>query len=121
MSIDFDQLILEVAERFKAHNMNDHLTSLRAFFRDRRKRQSASARQKRIPWDEQMVLRWAALWRIPPLENVYPQLRSGMSCRCGTDWKHGGGVFVETVFPEGRVLQCRDCKLEWLVLDNSKV
>lgn len=121
MTVDFDKLILDVAERFKAHDMKDHLSSLRAFYRERQQRKRAQARAKRIPWDEQMVLKWAALWRIPPLENAYPLLRSGMSCRCGTNWKHGGGVYVETVFPEGRVLTCGECKMEWLVLDVSKV
>lgn len=117
MAIDVDKLVLEIAERFKEHGMDQHLESLRAYYRARKQRKRAQVRAKRPPWDEDLVLKWAALWRIPPFENVYPQLRSGTSCRCGAQWKHGGGVFVETVFPEGRVLHCRECQMEWLVLE----
>jgi hypothetical protein len=119
VSIDLDKLVVEIAERFKEHGMKEHLESLRAYYRARRQRKRANARAKRPPWDEDLVLKWAALWRIPPFEDTYPRLRRGASCRCGAQWKHGGGVFVETVFPEGRVLHCRECHLEWLVLEHK--
>ena len=96
--------------------MHAQLESLRAFYRTRKRRRREQSRVAHPPWDEDMVLKWAAIWRIPPLDNVYPQLRRGTACRCGAQWKHGAGVFVETEFPEGLVLHCRECNLEWLVL-----
>jgi hypothetical protein len=57
--------------------MRGHLALLRAFYAARLRRKIAELAQKQPPWDEQLIAEWAALWRIPPIEDGDPfELRS---------------------------------------------
>lgn len=106
-----------IAERFKEYDMQSHLKLLRAYYRQRMRRKRANALGKQPPpWDEDMVLQWAALWRIPPFDTVYLQLPKGLPCPCGKSsvWNTHGG----TTFPEGYIRCCGACGATWLVLEE---
>lgn len=97
--------------------MKAHLDLLRGYYRAHKRRQAERKAGK--AWDEDTVFMWAGVWRIAPFDTVYPILRRGTACRCGAQWKHGGGIEVIAECPEARVLRCRECKLDWLVLDHG--
>lgn len=100
--------------------MAKHLELLRAYYRERRRRQRAAARVQPLGWTEDMVVGWAALWRIPPFDSVYPVLQRGSLCPCTSGAAHNrlrGVSFVEATFPEGILHCCGDCGVRWLVLE----
>ena len=115
-----DKLVLAIAERFAHYEMRVHLSLLRAYYaqRRRRKRKDAAGKQP-PPWDEDMVLSWAALWRIPPLDNVYPRLEKGARCPCGKSDDTAQSTHTEGVFPEGHLSCCRACGTTWLVITRD--
>lgn len=115
-AVDVDKLVLEIAARFKEHGMAKHLEHLRGYYRDHRRRLRRHALEKRSPWTEDLVLMWAALWRIPPFENVYPQIPRGR-CPCGKSSE--ANTFIELTFPEGYLMACKACEGRWLVLSGA--
>lgn len=118
--MDVDTLILAVAAKFKQHGMREHLRLLRAYYaaRQRRRRAQAAARDP-PPWDEGMLLQWAALWRIPPFDRVYELRPARSGCECGKSPSHSphAGLYTTAVFPGGRVVLCGMCRRRWLELD----
>jgi hypothetical protein len=118
--LDVDKLMVEVAARFQEHGMVKHLESLRVLYRERQRERRAHARSKSSPpWNEDLVIEWAALWRIPPFENVYPVLQRGSLCPCSSGAAapgHDAKSFIEITFPEGHLVCCGSCKTRWLVL-----
>lgn len=115
MSLDIDELVLAIAEKFTEHKMRKQLELLRAFYRSRRKRKRERLRQREPEWDEDAVLAWAALWRIPPFENVYPQLPRP-HCPCAKASQ--ANSYTKTTFPEGVLMHCQACNTTWLVLNH---
>lgn len=116
-ALDVDKLVLAIAERFTRYEMREHLKLLRAYYVERRRRKRAAAKLPRQPWDEDMVLQWAALWRIPPFEQVYQQLKPGERCPCGRE--NRDNTHTEASFPEGVVWCCRACDTRWLVVHGG--
>jgi len=119
--LDIDALILAIAAKFKQHDMREHLRLLRAYYVARRRRKRASLTTTEAPpWDEGMLLQWAALWRIPPFERVY-ELRAARSpCGCGKGQSMSphAGLYTHAVFPGGRVVFCGLCQRRWMELDD---
>jgi hypothetical protein len=114
VTIDVDRLVLAVAERFTHYEMRVHLKLLRAYYARRRRQQRVDAKEKQPPWEIDMVLEWAALWRLPPFQHAYARLPYGAPCPCGqssTANKFGGATF-----PEGHTWMCGACGASWLVL-----
>ncbi|MFM2421428.1 MAG: hypothetical protein RL385_6151 [Pseudomonadota bacterium] len=94
MSYDIDLLMLELAKRFAAHDMQQHLAQL-------------------APWDESMVVEWACLLRIAPFDSVYP-VRASHLCP-NTPGCPVGAVHTENIFPGGHLMLCNVCGSRWLV------
>jgi hypothetical protein len=113
VSYDIDLLMLELAKRFAAHDMQQHLAQLRRLYRDRRQRLCAAAKAKLAPWDESMVVEWACLLRIAPFDNVYP-VRASHLCP-NTPGCPVGAVHTENIFPGGHLMLCNVCGSRWLV------
>lgn len=100
--------------------MTKHLKQLRAYYRDRRRRRRARMKVACPPWDEDVLMAWAALWRIPPFDTVYPVRKRGDPCACGaTALSRKGGHFTATTFPEGHLSACAHCGEKWLVLNDG--
>jgi hypothetical protein len=122
--LDMEALIKAIAAKFKQYDMQGHLRLLRAYYRERRRRRLAlwSGSGER-PWNEDMVLNWAVLWRVPPFEHaiqIKPE-RSPCACGEGREAHAHANVFSGTVFPEGRVVHCCRCDAFWLELDGDLV
>jgi hypothetical protein len=120
-ALDIDTLVLAVAAKFKQHDMREHLRLLRAYYvaRQRRKRAQLGASQP-PPWDEGMLLQWAALWRIPPFDRVYELRPARSPCECGKGQSMSphAGLYTNAVFPGGRVVFCGLCQRRWMELDE---
>lgn len=119
--MDIDALILAVAAKFKQHDMREHLRLLRAYYAARRQRKRARVQTASAPpWDEDMLLQWAALWRIPPFDRVYELQPPRSACTCGKAQRGDlhAGLYTNTVFPGGRVVFCGMCQRRWLELDE---
>jgi hypothetical protein len=112
--IDVDKVVLAIAERFTHYEMRVHLKLLRAYYAARRRRKLAELKEKQSPWDEQLIVEWAALWRIPPFQHVYAQLPHGAPCPCGNS--SVANKFSGSTFPEGSTWLCGACGATWLVL-----
>ncbi|HEX6243098.1 MAG TPA: hypothetical protein VFZ61_19425 [Polyangiales bacterium] len=120
--LNVDALILAVAAKFKQHDMREHLRLLRGYYTARRERKRARIHGPSAPpWDEDMLLQWAALWRIPPFDRVY-ELRAARSpCGCGKvqGVSPHAGLYTNAVFPGGRVVFCGMCQRRWMELDEA--
>lgn len=110
------KLVLAIAERFTHYEMRVHLKLLRAYYARRRLQRREDARAQQTPWDVDMILQWAALWRIPPLDCIYAQLPNGAPCPCGQTRVEN--KFTVSVFPEGHTWMCGACGATWLVVDT---
>lgn len=95
--------------------MRTHLALLRAYYAARQRRLRAAMKAKPPwPWDEQIVLEWAALWRIEPFQHVSSAAVRGalpMRQELARQQKFGGATF-----PEGPTWMCDACGATWLVL-----
>lgn len=122
--VDVEALILAVAAKFKQYGMEDHLRRLRVYYAERQRRQRAGWRRRgkdAPPWDEDSVIGWAALWRIPPLDRFYEVRPRFSACQCGEGEgrdKHAN-FYTGVVFPEGHVINCVSCGACWLELDGN--
>jgi hypothetical protein len=119
--LDIDALILAVAARFKQYDMREHLRLLRAYYAARRQRKRARVRTTSAPpWDEDMLLQWAALWRIPPFDRVYELQPAHSACTCRKEHSVSPhtGLYTNAVFPGGRVVFCGMCQRRWMELDE---
>lgn len=116
--LDVDGLILEVAAKFKQHDMREHLALLRGFYKWRRAETRARLRAKPpAPWNVDIVLGWVALWRIPPFDSIYKTLPKGAPCPCGAGQQ---AMHCECAWPGGHLLRCRACATTWLVPSDGQ-
>lgn len=112
-TLDFDKLVLALAEQFKQRDMRAHLDLLRGYYRGFRARKLASLRAKEPPWTEEMVITWLCTFQVPPFEAVLSVLARGVRA-CACDPKATGLPAVACVFRGGCVWECRGCGTRWL-------
>jgi hypothetical protein len=117
---DFDLLaaVVLLGAEFRKRNMDAHLAALRRFYEEQRRRKRARAltmARDRV-WDEDMVIEWLGLLRIPPFEHMYPLLPRDAPCpTCGaTSSRELPATFVRLVWPGGSLEQCRRCETSWI-------
>ena len=86
----------------------------------------------KVSWDEQAVIEWFGLLRLPPYERTYTVRRRTYVCTCAGgsgakpsgrpgDWSHigKGTALTERTFPGGAKVRCAACEARWLVLDHN--
>src|SRR3954452_16477267 len=73
---DFDLMAaaVQLATEFRRRGMDSHLDCLRRLYADHRRRRAARQRTGDKTWDENMVITWLGLLRIPPVETVHQVL-----------------------------------------------
>jgi hypothetical protein len=113
---DLMEAVIKLGKEFRRRQMDSHAALLRSFYADLRRRQTGRARARAKDWDETMVLRWLALLRIPPFDQVYPVLPRGAPCpTCGARGERAApATFVRSVWPGGSLCECRRCGTLWL-------
>lgn len=101
--------------------MAGHLNALRRFYRVRKQRALAQGLADERVWDEDVVLEWLAIFRIPPFDRVYQVRPRGAPCpSCGTGAAQGADVSYRAVFPGGSLTECLACRTVWLVSDGTR-
>jgi hypothetical protein len=107
---------VQLAAEFRRRNMDTHLACLRQFYADQRRRKKARQRSGDKTWDENMVIQWLGLLRIPPFRAMYPCLPRESPCpKCGAAVERSSPpTFVRSVWPGGCLKQCRRCETSWL-------
>jgi hypothetical protein len=97
--------------------MGGHLAALRAYYRRRSRRAFDEEMSEKRTWDEDVVLLWAAVLRIEPLNQVFPVLASDATCPTCTKptEKAGGDVLYRATFPGGSLKECQGCGTAWLI------
>ena len=113
-----EPLVLALAAEFKRRDMRAQLASLRGFFRVYKARKRTLAREARPAWDEDMVITWLCIFRVPPFESAYPVLARGVPCpSCRAEMGDGRRATVRCVFPGGTLRACWSCDARWLEID----
>lgn len=107
--VDLLELARGLSAEFKRRQMHAQLECLRRFYRAH-----AQAREARPagPWTAEMVLTWAALLKVPPMEHMYPLHRRASVCpRC----QDGKAILrVEVSWVDGTLVRCDGCGFKWL-------
>lgn len=116
----FQPLVLQLADEFKRRDMRDHVALLRAFYRDYLRRKRALSGQARPAWDEESVVEWLMIFRVPPFEDVLPVLGRGVPCpQCRVQTNRREKTTIRCVFPDGILHQCFGCEARWLELKEG--
>lgn len=101
--------------------MTGHVAALGRYYRQRQRRKLLAALSDDRPWDENVILEWLSILRIPPFERIYPVQSKDAAClKCSGDTVSAGNVDFRAVFPGGSLRECRVCKTAWLVTDGTR-
>jgi hypothetical protein len=116
----FERLLVALGQEFRKRRMTGHVAALRDYYRRRNRRAWNENLSEHRTWDEDVVLQWAAMLQITPLEGVYPVLDRCAPCpRCTKPQEQAAGdVQYRATFPGGSLKQCQACESAWLVLDS---
>jgi hypothetical protein len=114
--LDWRVLTVRLGREFNRRAMTTEVKSLREFYVRRAREKKANAARGRPLWDEDVVLDWLAMLRIPPFEHVYTLRPPNAPCpRCRSSAKgHEGPNWIRTSFPGGALIQCQGCGERWL-------
>jgi hypothetical protein len=92
--------------------MADHCDRLRLYYLALRHGLDSARHRVEVHWDEELVLEWMRLLRLPPFQDHYP-VRDTAGCeRCES---RPGTVVTKGVFPGGAKLECLQCGTQWLM------
>ena len=120
-ALSFEALVVALGREFRRRRMNGHLAALRRYYRKRQRRKMLEALAEERAWDENVVVEWLAILRIPPFERTYGTQPKDAGCRrCSAQRGKGAEVDFRAVFPGGSLRQCRVCKGAWLVDERPR-
>jgi len=106
-------LVVRLGHELGRLGLQSHLEHLRDYYRARMRR------VKRPPlWDDEMVLGWLRILRIPPHDTFYRVQKRNAGCASCAAKGNPGSPFTKTVFPGGHLSGCAICRAEWLELDG---
>jgi hypothetical protein len=115
MAIDREQLlefVIALGCEFSRRGMADHCARLRLYYLALRHGLDSARHRVEVHWDEELVLEWMRLLRLPPFRDHYP-VRDTTGCeRCES---RPGTVVTKGVFPGGAKLECTQCGAQWLM------
>jgi hypothetical protein len=115
----FEALVIALGREFRRRRMTGHLEALRRYYRQRERHKLVQALAEHRAWDENVVIEWLAILRIPPFDNTYVVQSKEASCpRCAAR-RNGAEVDYRATFPGGSLRECRVCKTAWLVSDRA--
>ena len=113
--IDRDQLldfVVALGCEFSRRGMPDHCQRLRLYYLALVHGLDTSRHRVEVHWDEDLVIEWMRLLRLPPHRDHYP-LRDTTACgRCES---RPGTVVTKGVFPGGAKLECLQCGAQWIL------
>ncbi len=93
--------------------MTEQCRRLRIYYVALRQGLDAARHRVEIHWDEELVIEWMRLLRLPPFRDDYPVQSSTRCSRCTY---RPGSVVTKMTFPEGAKLECLECGGQWLVV-----
>ncbi len=107
--VDLLELAKGLSAEFKRRQMHSQLECLRQFYKAHARAKNA---RPQGPWTAEMVLTWAALLKIPPMEHVYPlHARASLCPKC----KAASAILrVEVSWVDGALVRCDGCGFKWL-------
>jgi hypothetical protein len=113
---DWMALTVRLGREFKRRAMTAQVKALREFYARRAQERKANAARGRPLWDEDVVLDWLAIFRIPPFERVYTVRPPNAPCpKCRASPRgHEGPNWNCTPFPGGELIECLGCGQRWL-------
>ncbi len=108
-TVDLLEVAKGLALEFERRKMVSQLACLRQFYAAHKRARST---RPLGPWSAEMVLNWAALLKIPPMQHVYPLHAHAFVCpRC----KDKRAVLrVEISWTDGVLVRCDGCGFKWL-------
>ena len=116
-SMDMMALTVKLGREFKRRAMTSHVNALRELYARRAGERKSNAARGRPLWDEDQVLEWLAIFRIPPFEHVYSVRPPNAPCpKCRASPRgHDGPNWTSTTFPGGARVECLGCGQRWLI------
>jgi hypothetical protein len=119
--VRFEELVVTLGREFRRRRMNSHVAALRRFYRERQRRVAFQELASERSWDEDVIIEWLSIFRIPPFDRIYVlQPREAPCPNCAKGHAQGADVDYRAVFPGGRLQECRACKTAWLSSDGTR-
>ena len=115
MAIDRAQLlefVITLGCEFSRRGMPDHCDRLRLYYLALRHGLETSRHRVEIHWDEDLVIEWMRLLRLPPHQDHYA-VRD--TTGCASCVSRPGTVVTKGIFPGGAKLECLQCGSQWLL------
>jgi hypothetical protein len=107
-------LVVELGRELRRRGMAEQLRQLRIYYLALKHRLDARGKVE-IYWDEDAVVEWCRVLRLPPHQDAYPVQRSNRCARCVGK---PDTVFTQRIFPGGAKFECRTCGSVWLCLHD---
>ena len=105
-------LVVALGGEFSRRGMRDECRRLRLYFLAVKHGLAGAQHQIQLHWDEDLVVEWLRLLRIPPFDHHY-LVRGETACdRCAYQ---PGRVVTKAVFPGGSKFECLQCGQQWLL------
>ena len=104
-------LVVRLGREFSRRGMREECRRLRLYYLALE--HGLCTRQNRIEvaWDEQLVIEWLRILRVPPHHRHYPVRPSTLCIDCE---QRPGTVVTKLVFPDGACLECLQCGGRWI-------
>lgn len=107
--------IKSLGQEFGRRRMGPHLQKLRLYYLALRHGLASPANVVDVHWDEDLVVDWLKVLRLPPYETAYELRPRGSSCtRCAPRPQLQAITQTDRVFPGGAKIRCTLCGATWL-------
>ncbi len=107
-TVDLLEVAKGLAGEFERRQMHSHLQCLKQFAAAHRRPRAV----EQGAWSTEMVLTWAALLRVPPMQRLYPVHPHAVVCPGCNAVK--AIMRVEISWIGGSLIRCDGCGFQWL-------
>jgi hypothetical protein len=107
-------LVVRLGREFSRRGMREECRRLRLYYLALEHGLVAGKNRIEVSWDEDLVIEWLRILRVPPHHRHYP-VRPGTLC---AHCEHRPGTVVtKLVFPGGARMECLQCGARWIRSD----
>ena len=99
-------LVVLLGREFSRRGMREECRRLRLYYLALQHGLCAGKNRIEVSWDEDLVLEWLRILRVPPHHRDYPVRSSALCPSC--DYRPGT-VVTKIVFPGGARMDCLQC------------
>ena len=106
-------LVVRLGREFSRRGMREECRRLRLYYLALEHGLVAAGKNRiEVAWDEDLVIEWLRILRVPPHHRHYPVRPSTLCARCE---QRAGTVVTKLVFPGGARMECLQCGGRWIL------